>query len=522
VQGPAIDPFVGLIGLVAGALARSGWHAARGGASGIDWSRRINTSPLVDGWRGGVILGWRGDAARGLGSAPKASRSVRGAACVIAFATGVLAWATIAMALGILGVAMVEHALLPRVPGADGAIGWLVLALGVLLVARLAVRASSLLSLRGWRWLRIAWERLTHREYWPAWAWYAMIAPNLAAHALRTRGVTWWLAANPGIEAGGGWIGESKWDILRALGDHPRIARAGLVRAGKSPAERTHDLERVMHDRALAFPIILKPDIGERGFAVKLARSMDDARTYFERVSGDVIAQAFAPGPCECGILWVRRLADDPPSSAPKDTVGDIFSITAKEFPVLQGDGQRTLESLIERHPRFRRQHRTFLERWSNDASRILAQGEVVRLSMAGNHCQGTLFYDGGHLITPELTLAIDQIARAFGESIGRPDSLDFARFDVRHESDDTLRRGERFTIVEMNGTSAESTNIYDPKRSLRWARRVLLNQWITLTELGRWRVSRGAKRWTLPDLLAIHREAKRARTRRGGSPVSD
>lgn len=189
---------------------------------------------------------------------------------------------------------------------------------------------------------------------------------------------------------------------------------------------------------------------------------------------------------------------------------------------MIEGDGERTLETLIERHPRFRRQHRTFLERWRNDASRVPAKGETVRLSMAGNHCQGTKFFDGAQLITPELTAAIDRIARRYGQSMGTPDSLDYARFDVRYESDERLRRGEGFAIVEMNGTSAESTNIYDPGKSIWWARRVLAGQWRVLTDLGRWRVARGAKRWSLRDLIAIHREAKRARTRRGGSAVSD
>src|SRR5690606_35724469 len=122
-------------------------------------------------------------------------------------------------------------------------------------------------------------------------------------------------------------------------------------------------------------------------------------------------------------------------------------------------------------HPRFHTQAAVFLERFAGQRERVLAKGEVMRLAESGNHCQGTLFRDGGDLWSEAFEDRVDQIARAFrptalfgGASAreGEP-LLDIGRFDVRYTSDEAVRRGEGFAIVEFNGTAGESTNIYDP-----------------------------------------------------------
>jgi hypothetical protein len=43
-----------------------------------------------------------------------------------------------------------------------------------------------------------------------------------------------------------------------------------------------------------------------------------------------------------------------------------------------------------------------------------LAPGERFQPAIAGNHAQGTLFRDGGHLSTPALERRVDEIARSY------------------------------------------------------------------------------------------------------------
>jgi hypothetical protein len=138
----------------------------------------------------------------------------------------------------------------------------------------------------------------------------------------------------------------------------------------------------------------------------------------------------------------------------------------------------------------------TFLARHEHQAHRVLANGEAFQLARAGNHCQGTMFCDGGHLVTPQLEVAIDEVARSF------PGFM-FGRFDVRYGDVDAFRRGEDFAVVELNGVTSESTNVYDPNRSILFAYRTLFRQWSLLFQIGRASAERGGNISRLGDVAA-------------------
>ena len=91
-----------------------------------------------------------------------------------------------------------------------------------------------------------------------------------------------------------------------------------------------------------------------------------------------------------------------------------------------------------------------------------------------------------------DLAATIEQIAQSCRdpETGGR---LDFARFDIRYASEADFARGERFTIVEFNGTSSESTSMYDPTKSLWWTYGLLFRHWARLFRLGYARRREGA-----------------------------
>ena len=107
-------------------------------------------------------------------------------------------------------------------------------------------------------------------------------------------------------------------------------------------------------DRGWSLPLILKPDVGMRGTGVRLIRAWDQAGEYLAVVDASVIAQPYHPGPFEAGIFYYRM---------PGSPHGRIFSITAKQFPLIVGDGTSTVESLILSHPRYRLQAARFAAR---------------------------------------------------------------------------------------------------------------------------------------------------------------
>ena len=86
------------------------------------------------------------------------------------------------------------------------------------------------------------------------------------------------------------------------------------------------------------------------------------------------------------------------------------------------GDGRSTLRSLILADERARLVPHLYLERLHDRLDTVPAQGETVQLVFVGNHCKGSIFRDGGDLVTPALTEAIERLARAMPEFLFRPD----------------------------------------------------------------------------------------------------
>jgi hypothetical protein len=111
--------------------------------------------------------------------------------------------------------------------------------------------------------------------------------------------------------------------------------------------------------------------------------------------------------------------------------------------------------------------------------------GERLKLAETGNHAQGCIFQDGGHLWSGALASAIDDLAR-------RVPGFYIGRFDIRYRDPDEFRQGHNFVIVELNGASSEATNIYDARNSLRSAYETLARQWKLVFEIGAANRARG------------------------------
>lgn len=320
------------------------------------------------------------------------------------------------------------------------------------------VRARRRMAARLARWSR--WE------FWPTWLFYLPVTAYVGWLAVRHRGLSTITAANPGMPDGG-LVGESKFDILRRL--PPQWTIPSMFVEPGTLVERLRALRAECDARGWSLPLILKPDVGQRGAGVRLVPTWDAARKYLAAVESAVIAQPYHPGPFEAGIFYYRL---------PGSARGRIFSITDKHFPVLIGDAVSTIETLIWSHPRFRLQAATFATRHGALLKRVLAAGERFSLAIAGNHCQGTLFRDGGHLLTPALEQRVDEIARAYpGFFVGR--------FDVRYSDVEEFKAGRDLAIVELNGVTSESTNIYDPDSTLLEAYRQLFRQWSIVFTIG-------------------------------------
>ncbi len=356
----------------------------------------------------------------------------------------------------------------------DRALPWLIAtALGTLIVLRVGV---PLFSAAGRRRFLARWGRVRGWEFWPPWLFYLPVLAWGVWLAVKYRSLTVFTAANPAFPDGG-LVGESKSAILGAIGDRARVARtvvAGMRVGGGVDGCDVGGAEGpgVTGAGNLAaavggLPVVVKPDVGERGAGVAIVRSERELAARLAVREARLIVQEYVPGE-ELGVFYYRF---------PGEERGRVFGITEKRQPVVTGDGRRPLGDLVLDDRRLRCQRRVFARTLGAALDRVPAQGEQVVIEERGNHCFGCEFRDGAHLETPALAKAIDEVSRSI-------DGFFFGRYDIRGNTMAEIRAG-RFKVIELNGVSSEATNIYDPRGTLWAAYRTLFRQWRLAFRIG-------------------------------------
>ena len=338
----------------------------------------------------------------------------------------------------------------------------------IILLAGLHAAKSVLPQLFN-HWDRMAlfssWRKWTHFEFWPAWFFYLPLVPMYLALGIKHKSLLAPFYAAPGFKHGG-LLGESKWDFLKHLNPSDESTLKSIL--FKAPIEFNSVKNRI-DESLLHYPLIVKPDVGQRGFGVRIIRNESELSNYLELVDFDLVAQQLSVLPREAGVFYIRR---------PSEEKGILFSITDKKFPKIIGDGKTTVGDLILADARAKIIASVYFERHRPDLDRILGNGEELMLSECGNHCQGAIFLNGNNLRTPELLEKIEGIARSIPHFY-------FGRFDIRYRDPASLKAGQQFEVVEINGSGSEATHIWDASTRLGDAYRTLLIQWATLFEIG-------------------------------------
>ena len=316
---------------------------------------------------------------------------------------------------------------------------------------------------------------------------YIPVVIYIIGLVIRYRGLTF-TAANPGLP-GGGFIGEKKsFGLSKLQQQHADyIADFEIIPLDLAPAARIQQAHAFMARKQLDYPVILKPDYGQRGIGVKVIRNDEAMADYLHQADFDTIIQTHVAGE-EFGVFYVRL---------PNEPQGYIFSTTHKCFPVLIGDGHRTLEQLILDHPRTHYMARFLLASHEQQLDRVLTPGEPFQTVEIGSHCRGSLFLDGNDRNTEALTQAIDDISK------GLPGFF-FGRYDIRTENEQDFIAGRNFKIIEVNGVTSEATHIYDPKFNVIDAYKTLFKQWQLAFKIGRQNIEQGHN--TLSPITLIHK----------------
>ncbi|MGL6266880.1 MAG: hypothetical protein ACRC2O_03100, partial [Chitinophagaceae bacterium] len=329
--------------------------------------------------------------------------------------------------------------------------------------------------------------KLFNWEYWPFMAIYAWVFPYWGYLCLRSRSFYFFNASNPGIE-NGGLLNESKKDIhaLLPIDLYPSSLHFSIP---ADPEKVWQDIN--LHD--LKFPVMGKPDIGGRGRGIKKLLTKTDLDFYVKHATLDFHIQAFVPFEKEVGIFYYRY---------PGQQKGNISGIVSKEFLTVTGDGKCTVKELLQSNSRGTIYLQSLSKNSRNELNMVPDNGKEIIVSPYGNHARGSKFLDDSHLADQALTDQLDRIADKIPEFY-------FGRLDIRFKDWESFKKGEQFSLIEVNGAGAEPTHMYDPKHSIFFAWKEITRHWRIMNKISRMNHKRGVPYLSFADGREVFRKDK-------------
>ncbi|MEM1322644.1 MAG: hypothetical protein AAGG75_20435 [Bacteroidota bacterium] len=322
--------------------------------------------------------------------------------------------------------------------------------------------------------------KLLNWEYWPMWLTNIPVVLFWLYYAARARSLFFFSAVNPVIETGG-VFGESKINILRRI-PQELIPTTVFVPKGTSFATLVQNVEAA----GLRYPLIAKPDVGERGLLVAKLRKESDLQAYFEQNKVAFLVQDFVDYPMEVSIMYYRM---------PEAERGTVSSVCVKEMLHVKGDGVSTLQELMRRKARARLQLERLEAQMGAALQRVPAKGERVELEPIGNHCRGTMFLNGNAHIDEQLHRVFDGISQQMKD-------MYYGRFDMKIQSMEELKAGRNFAILEFNGIASEPAHIYDPSYPLRDKYKDIFRHWDAIYRISQQQKARGVSSMSMKEAI--------------------
>jgi hypothetical protein len=316
-----------------------------------------------------------------------------------------------------------------------------------------------------------------HWEYWPMWVANIPVLAIYLWFAFRSRRWFFFSAANPGLSFGGAF-GVSKSAILQLLPDH-LLPKSTVVMHG-TPFDA---VMAQMEAAGLNFPLIAKPNVGERGYLVQKVEHSGDLAVVLTQHPVDFILQEYVDLPCEMTVLFHRF-------SEPNPAFG-ITSVCQKAFLTVTGDGRRNIIELMSDDPRATIQIPRLLKHNPSWLTQVPESGKKVVLEPIGNHNRGTAFLDARHLINEPLVSCFAEICNKIG-------GIQYGRFDLRCSSPEDMQRGV-CKVLELNGVFGEPAHVYSPGYGALRAYADFYEHWRIIYQLSRANIALGVRSagWT-------------------------
>jgi len=271
--------------------------------------------------------------------------------------------------------------------------------------------------------------------------------------AIKAKAFAYFTPANPAMKFGGAF-GMDKMEILKSI--NKQYVPKGFV---SNSTHTTKMLYELMKEHEISFPIICKPNVGERGIGIEKIDSKSDFEMFMNAQSEDILIQEFIDFPIELGVFYHRF---------PISGNDGITSVVRKEFLSITGNGKTKFRDLVQDNIRAKGRISYLKNKYRSKWNQVIPAGISYKLEPIGNHNRGTKFLDGNHLINEKLIAVFREIAKPL-------DGYYYGRFDLKVNSLVDLYEGKNIKIIELNGTNSEPAHIYDPDYSLLKAYKEIL-----------------------------------------------
>jgi hypothetical protein len=296
-------------------------------------------------------------------------------------------------------------------------------------------------------------------EYWTWWVFYLPLLPRFLWYALQARSFTFISLVNPSMELGG-LVGESKIDILNEIANEFKPKTLFFKYEGNDINE--HTILAYMAKSNIDFPIVIKPNVGERGNQVEKISDVASLKSYLSTVQNDFIIQEYIDYPIELGVMYYRL---------PNEPCGRVTSITMKKFLTVVGNGKSSIYELLSQNTRARFQLERLKQKIPQRLQEIPLDKQEILIEPIGNHCRGTEFINRNDLIKKEIHTVFDKISIPI-------QGFYYGRFDLKVQKFEDLYTGKNLKIMELNGVASEPAHIYDAQYRLGQAYKDIIYHW--------------------------------------------
>lgn len=248
-----------------------------------------------------------------------------------------------------------------------------------------------------------------------------------------------------------------------------------------------------LEESTICYPFIVKPDKGMMGFMFREIASEAALLKYHEKIGCNYLIQQKVLFPIEVSVFYFRH---------PSQSKGSITGFIRKEYMQVVGNGEDTLEVLIDAYPRASLKLSELKNKHAQRLKHILEEGEPFILSHALNLSRG------GKLVSLEMEKD-EALCKVFDELSTFSKDFYYGRYDIKCRSVASLKKGVDFSILEFNGCGAEPHHIYGNKNTLLQAYGIVLTHWRHLYSIASYNNAMGLPYWNFMRGYRYLRQAK-------------